>query len=147
MSVRSVHITFVFDEGRLPESTIKERLNALLDEHFLDCDEVHVHWPEASSEAPLSRIAQMAEQDSKVTVLNRIMRLSDQLIRVDNLSAMLLTYIEEAGGAREADAGTLAEEIRQATKQLTSIQNEAFIKSQLNELIDALQELASEGAR
>jgi hypothetical protein len=147
MSIRSVEITFVFDEARLPESTLRERLNTLLDEHFRDCDEARVHWPAASSQPPLSRTTESAEQDPEVEVLSRIVRLSDQLIRADDLSAMLLTYIEEAPGARKADAGALAEEIRQATEQLGAIENEPTIKSQLNELIDALQELASEGTR
>jgi hypothetical protein len=147
MSIKSVEITFVFDEARLPESALRVRLKTLLGEHFRDCDEVRVHWPEAASTAPLSDNALSAEQDPRVEVLSRIVRLSDQLIRADDLSAMLLTYIEEAPGARAADAGALAEEIRQATEQLGAIQNEATIKSQLNELIDALQELAGEGAR
>ena len=75
----------------------------------------------------------------------RIARLSDLLMRADDLSAMLLTYIEEAPAIRESQAGTLAQEIRVALPPPGSIEDEDKVRAQLAELIDALEEVAGHG--
>ena len=47
------NLTFTFDEARVGEQAIKDRLDAVLDQEFADVDDLHTRWVEKLSDSPL----------------------------------------------------------------------------------------------
>ncbi len=54
MSAREirVNITFSFDDERVSETELKERLDDLLIEHFADCGDWNARWVESAADSP-----------------------------------------------------------------------------------------------
>lgn len=53
MNVRRVNITFWFDETKVSDQELCDRLDALLVERFSDCEDWHTRWVSKLSDSPL----------------------------------------------------------------------------------------------
>ena len=139
MKTIHVDLTFIFDEARLSEQELHDRLDARVRAEFGDADDVHTRWNAMPADSPL--LGANAQPEELAAYL--ITRLRELLMRADGLSAMLMTHIEEAPSVSESQAGTLAEENRVESRKLGAIEDEETIRSQLVTLIEALKEIPS----
>jgi hypothetical protein len=140
MKTLHTEITLTFDDARVSEQEIRNRLDAMLQGAFTEAEGVQARW---EMSAASSAVPDAHETGTTLAgALERIARLSASLMWADDLSAMLMTYIEEAPTVRESDAGTLAEEIRVEVGKMGAIENEETVRAEIAGLIDALEEVA-----